>query len=48
MATHIPCFPDAVEIRTALEEVPLLELLAVYTSWAHGESTAPPQGTGLA
>ena len=25
----------AVEIRTALEEMPLLELLAVYTNWAH-------------
>ena len=35
MATHIPCFPDTVEIRTALEEMPLLELLAVYTNWAH-------------
>jgi hypothetical protein len=35
MATHIPCFPDTVEIRTALEEMPLLEMLAVYTNWAH-------------
>ena len=25
----------AVEIRTALEEMPLLELLTVYTNWAH-------------
>ena len=35
MATYIPCFPDTVEIRTALEEMPLLERLAVYTNWAH-------------
>ena len=35
MATHIPCFPDTVEIRTALEEMPLLELFSVYINWAH-------------
>ena len=50
MATHIPCFPDTVEIRTALEEMPLLELLAVYTNWAHRLiPPRPPQsyGSGL-
>jgi hypothetical protein len=35
MATYIPCFPDTVEIRTALEEMPLLELFSVYINWAH-------------
>ena len=50
MATYIPCFPDTVEIRTALEEMPLLERLAVYTNWAHRLiPPRPPQlyGSGL-